>query len=90
MDACEPRLRRRGLLLNLGEFEEGDIGETEGPEGIRIRLRIIASGLRRSVAAAGRTTSTKSTRHFSPAMRDRTPRLVLTAHGIARSGSGSR
>ncbi len=90
MDACEPRLRRRGLLLNQGEFEEGDIGETDGPEGIRIRIRIIAPRLRRSVAAAGRTPSGRSTHHLSHSTRDRAPGFPLNAHGAARSGARSR
>lgn len=88
MDAFEPRLRRRGLLLNQGEFEEGELGEAEGPEGIRIRLRIIAPRLRRSVVAAGRSSS--PVKRFSHPARVGAPRLLLTAHAVPRSGSRVR
>ena len=38
MDACEPRLRRRGFFLHSPDGEP-DTGEHENPEGLVVRVR---------------------------------------------------
>ena len=54
MDACEPRLRRRGFFLHSSEGGEPDTGEHENPEGfiVRVRFPAIRSRARCSARAA--------------------------------------
>jgi hypothetical protein len=42
MDACEPRVRRRGFFLH-SDTGEPDTGEHENPEGFVVRVRIARS-----------------------------------------------
>jgi hypothetical protein len=67
MDPFEPQVRRRGLFTSPVEFEDGEAGEMEMPEGIRIRIRIVPPRPRRAVAAAGglRTVSASPFTHAS-------------------------
>ena len=39
MDACEPRMRRRGFFLHSDTTGEPDTGEHENPEGFVVRFR---------------------------------------------------
>ena len=39
MDACEPRVRRRGFFLHSSDGNEPDTGEHENPEGFAVRVR---------------------------------------------------
>ena len=39
MDACEPRVRRRGFFLHSPDGEP-DTGEHENPEGLVVRVRV--------------------------------------------------
>ena len=79
MDAWEPRLRRRGYFLNTAEFEDGEVGEVEGAEGLRIRLRIVRSTPRRAPAAAGRTSRPTPSVTRSRASHMEAQRIVVTA-----------
>ena len=40
MDACEPRVRRRGFFLHSDTTGETDHAEQENPEGFVVRIRI--------------------------------------------------
>ena len=79
MDAWEPRLRRRGYFLNTTEFEDGEVGELEGAEGFRIRLRIVDPTPRRAPAAAGRTSRPTPSAAHSRAPHAAAQRIVVTA-----------
>ena len=63
MDACEPRLRRRGFFLHSSDGGEPDTGEHENPEGFIVRVRIgrATRSLARSVSG-GRSSARPPTR----------------------------
>jgi hypothetical protein len=58
MDACEPRVRRRGFFLHSSDGNEPDTGEHENPEGFAVRVRFPSprnAGNARNVARHGRS-----------------------------------
>ncbi len=52
MDACEPRLRRRGFFLRSSEGGEPDTGEHENPEGFIVRVRFPGNPVPRKMVSA--------------------------------------
>jgi len=73
MDACEPRVRRRGFFLHSDTTGEPDTGEHENPEGVVVRARLGRSSLPRRVASVvalgGRSHSTTQAEHARPEIR---------------------
>lgn len=73
MDACEPRVRRRGFFLHSDTTGEPDTGEHENPEGVVVRARLGRSSLPRRVASVaalgGRSRSTTQAEHSRPEIR---------------------
>ena len=58
MDACEPRVRRRGFFLHSSDGSEPDTGEHENPEGFAFASGSVRPALaapRGSVASGGRS-----------------------------------
>ena len=51
MDACEPRLRRRGFFLHSSEGGEPDTGEHENPEGLAVRVRFPGDSVARRMSS---------------------------------------
>jgi hypothetical protein len=72
MDACEPRVRRRGFFLHSSDSNEPDTGEHENPEGFAVRARFghaampRKTGNSRGAAHTGR--SNRSERDLSDGM----------------------
>ena len=56
MDACEPRVRRRGFFLHSPDGEP-DAGEHENPEGFVVRIGFIKSPVPRQMAGTPRAFS---------------------------------
>jgi hypothetical protein len=52
MDACEPRVRRRGFFLHSSEGNEPDSGEHENPEGFAVRVRFASSTVTRKIGSS--------------------------------------
>ena len=52
MNACEPRLRRRGFFLHSSEGGEPDTGEHENPEGFIVRVRVPDNPVARKMVSA--------------------------------------
>jgi hypothetical protein len=73
MDACEPRVRRRGFFLHSETTGEPDTGEHENPEGVVVRARLGRSSLSRQVASVaalgGRSRTTTQTEDSRPQIR---------------------
>ena len=77
MDACEPRVRRRGFFLHSTDGSEHDTGEHENPEGFPVRAR---------------TNHSPVPRHFSGGRQARAENRLDDGRPEIRSGSvtGSR
>ena len=77
MDACEPRVRRRGFFLHSTDHTEPDAGEHENPEGFPVRVR---------------THRSPAPRHFAGGRQSRTEGRTDDGRPEIRSGSvtGSR
>jgi hypothetical protein len=69
MDACEPRLRRRGFFLHSSDSGEPDSGEYENPEGFSVRTRVSAPIAPRQIAGSGRSRSTARIENTDPQIR---------------------
>ncbi len=82
MDACWPRVRRRGFFLH-SDTGEPDTGEHENAEGYAVRVRTSRSSTPRHIGTSARHSAGRQSRE-APAPSDTVPRL--------RSGSvtGSR
>jgi hypothetical protein len=80
MDACEPRVRRRGFFLHSETTGERETGEPENPEGFVVRVRMSRMRPPRRMASSGG----RSRSGAAPGGKDRRPQI--------RSGSatGSR
>ena len=52
MNACEPRLRRRGFFLHSSEGGELDTGEHENPEGLIVRIHFPGNPVPRKMVSA--------------------------------------
>jgi hypothetical protein len=61
MDACEPRVRRRGFFLHSDTTGEHDHAEQENPEGFVVRIRI-SRGTKASRPLARQTRGSVGTR----------------------------
>jgi hypothetical protein len=59
MDACEPRLRRRGFFLHSSEGGEPDTGEHENPEGFIVRVRFPGNPVPRKMVGSRAVTGTR-------------------------------
>ncbi len=70
MDACEPRLRRRGFFLHSPDGEP-DAVEHENPEGVVVRVRIRHSTVprRQVTGTGGRSRSESRTDDAHPGFR---------------------
>jgi hypothetical protein len=68
MDACEPRVRRRGFFLHSPDGEPDAI-EHENPEGVVIRVRVRRSSVPRRAATGGRSHSDTRTEDTRPQIR---------------------
>ena len=51
MEACEPRVRRRGFFLHSDTAGEPDTGERENPEGLVIRVGMARRSTPRQMAS---------------------------------------
>ena len=92
MDACEPRVRRRGFFLHSDTTGEHDHAEQENPEGFVVRIRIRGANASRPLARQTRGSSIgarAAAGRSRLASRDQAPD---TARPEIRSGSvtGSR
>ena len=56
MDACEPRVRRRGFFLHSDTTGELETGELESPEGFATRARVARTSIPLQVASVGTRT----------------------------------
>ena len=87
MDACEPRVRRRGFFLDRQDTGEPEGGEQEVAEGFTVRVRIIRPRLQHQVGGASspavaqspsrrraHTSSSKSAIATATHQRSRSPR----------------
>jgi hypothetical protein len=52
MDACEPRVRRRGFFLHSSDGNEPDTGEHENPEGFAVRVRFANTTVPRKMGSS--------------------------------------
>jgi hypothetical protein len=72
MVAGEPRVRRRGFFLHSSDASESDAAqgsESENPEGITIRVRVVRPSVPRQVATSGRSRSTSRQENTDPQIR---------------------
>jgi predicted Zn-dependent protease len=58
MDACEPRVRRRGFFLHSSDTEV-ETGEHENAEGVAVRVRTGRSTAPRRFSSSGRQARTE-------------------------------
>ena len=89
MDACEPRVRRRGFFLHSPDSGEPDTGEHENPEGFVVRLGSSKNPIPRQMASAPRDVSGSRS---SGGRQLRAESCTNDSHPAIRSGSvtGSR
>jgi hypothetical protein len=87
MDACEPRLRRRGFFLHSPDGEP-DTGEHENPEGFIVRVRFPGNPVSRKMVSARDGSGPR----FSGGRSHRTDTHTQEGQPSIRSGSvtGSR
>ena len=87
MDACEPRVRRRGFFLHSSEGNEPDTGEHENPEGFAVRVRFASVTVPRKVSGSSRGAAHNGNGRSHRADRDLTDGMPAIRSG---SVTGSR